>query len=335
MSSTTDQSAAGAAGATVAAGLALSPAVAEFAQDALEGLARPQKAISSKYFYDERGSALFDEITELDEYYPTRTERSILESSARSMAARLGPGCVLVEYGSGSSIKIRLLLDALESPAAYVPIDVSEEHLLRSAASIAADYPGLRVEPLVGDFTQPVTLPDSAPVAARRIAYFPGSTIGNFRPGDARTLLSGIASLVGEDGGALIGVDLEKPLSVLEPAYNDARGVTAAFNLNVLRRMNEELAADFDLSSFEHLAFYNGDGHRIEMHLVSSVQQDVRVAGTLFQFDAGETIHTEYSHKYTPQRFDELARRSGLKIVESWTDPRDWFGVFYLEAASA
>lgn len=315
--------------------LGLSPAVSEFTADALEGLAREQKSISSKYFYDERGSALFDDITELEEYYPTRTERSILEVNARAMAARLGPDCVVVEYGSGSSIKTRLLLDALESPAAYVPIDVSEEHLLRAAAGIAVDYPGLRVEPVVADFMQPIKLPDSLPQSARRIAYFPGSTIGNFLPGDARTLLSGMAALAGEQGGALIGVDLEKSLSVLEPAYNDARGVTAAFNLNVLARMNEELGADFDLSAFEHLAFYSEVDHRIEMHLVSTAAQNVTVAGTTFQFAAGETIHTEYSHKYTPQRFDELARLAGLKIVEAWTDPREWFGVFYLEAASA
>ncbi len=315
--------------------LRLSPAVAEFATDVLEGLAREHKAIPSKYFYDERGSALFDEITELAEYYPTRTERSILEVDARAMAARLGPGCVLVEYGSGSSVKTRLLLDALESPAAYVPIDVSEEHLLRAAAGIAGDYPGLRVEPVVGDFMQPIELPSSLPATARRIAYFPGSTIGNFVPGEARRLLAGMASLAGADGGALIGVDLEKPLSVLEPAYNDARGVTAAFNLNVLRRINEELDGDFDLESFEHLAFYSEVDHRIEMHLVSTVAQEVTVAGSTFHFTAGETIHTEHSHKYTRARFEELARLGGLTIVEGWTDPREWFGVFYLEPASA
>ncbi len=317
------------------ADLDLSPAATEFARDVLAGLALDQKAIPPKYFYDERGSALFDDITALEEYYPTRTERLILETNARSMAARLGTDCVLVEYGSGSSVKTRLLLDALDSPAAYVPIDVSEEHLLRAAAGIAADYPGLRVQPVVADFTQPIVLPASLPANARRIAYFPGSTIGNFLPSDARTLLAGMATLAGEEGGALIGVDLEKPLSVLEPAYNDARGVTAEFNLNVLRRANEELGADFDLSSFEHLAFYNGEARRIEMHLVSTVSQEVTVAGTTFSFAASETIHTEYSHKYTPERFDDLARLAGLKIVESWTDPRQWFGVFYLEAASA
>ena len=320
---------------TTRAGLDRSTALTEFGRDVLEGLSREQKAIPSKYFYDERGSALFDEITELEEYYPTRTERSILERHAGAMAERLGPNCVVVEYGSGSSVKIRLLLDALESPAGYVPIDVSEEHLLRSAASIAADYPALRVEPLVGDFTQAVTLPTSIAAGARRVAYFPGSTIGNFVPGDARALLAGIASLVGEQGGALIGVDLEKPLSVLEPAYNDARGVTAAFNLNVLRRMNEELDGDFDLGSFEHLAFYNSVDHRIEMHLVSTVAQEVTVAGRRFRFAAGETLHTEHSHKYTAERFDELARLAGLRVVDRWTDAREWFAVFFLEAASA
>lgn len=322
---------------TVPAGLGLrfAGAASEFAADVLAGLARPQKAISSKYFYDQRGSALFDDITALEEYYPTRTERSILEVDARAMAARLGPDCVLIEYGSGSSIKTRLLLDALESPAAYVPIDVSAEHLLRAAAGIVADYPRLRVDPVVGDFMQPIELPESLPPHARRIAYFPGSTIGNFLPADARTLLAGMAALAGEDGGALIGVDLEKPLSVLEPAYNDAKGVTAEFNLNLLRRINEELGADFDLDGFEHLAFYSEVDHRIEMHLVSTVAQQVTVAGHRFDFTAGETIHTEYSHKYTRSRFAELARLAGLEIVEVWTDPRAWFGVFYLEVASA
>lgn len=313
----------------------LSPATAEFARDVIAGLTADQKWISSKYFYDAHGSALFDAITELDEYYPTRTEVSIVEASASSMAECIGRDAVVVEYGSGSSTKIRLLLDAIETPAAYVPIDVSREHLLRSAASIAADYPGLRVEPLVGDFTQPVTLPDSVPHGARRIAYFPGSTIGNFLPGDARALLAGIAELIGKDGGLLIGVDLEKPLPVLEAAYNDALGVTADFNLNVLHRMNTELGADINVDAFKHCAFYNETDRRIEMHLVSSIAQEICVAGTPFHFEAGETIHTENSHKYTPERFDALARLAGLKLVETWTDPQGWFGVFYLEAANA
>ena len=321
--------------AEVAASVA-AEAHSEFAEDADRGLSAPQKWLPSKYFYDEHGSALFDAITELEEYYPTRTELLILQRHAPAMARNLGPDCALVEYGSGSSRKIRLLLDALdglEGAATYVPIDISGEHLLRSAEAVALDYPRLRVEPVVADFTQPVDLPSSIADSIRRIVYFPGSTIGNLVPTEAETLLRGIVDLVGPEGGALIGVDLEKPHEVIEAAYNDAAGVTAEFNLNMLRRMNRELDADFDIGAFEHCAYFNDEQHRIEMHLVSQRVQQVRVADRQFTFEAGETIRTEYSHKYTPERFEALARQAGLAVREHWTDDRRWFGVFYLEVA--
>ena len=319
--------------AEVAAGVA-AEAHSEFAEDADRGLSALQKWLPSKYFYDEHGSALFDAITELEEYYPTRTELLILQRHAPAMARSLGPDCALVEYGSGSSRKIRLLLDALdglEGAATYVPIDISGEHLLRSAEAVALDYPRLRVEPVVADFTQPVDLPSSIADSIRRIVYFPGSTIGNLVPTEAETLLRGIVDLVGPEGGALISVDLEKPHEVIEAAYNDAAGVTAEFNLNMLRRMNRELDADFDIAAFEHRAYFNDEQHRIEMHLVSQRVQQVRVADRQFTFEAGETIRTEYSHKYTPERFEALARQAGLAVREQWTDDRRWFGVFYLE----
>lgn len=305
--------------------------VAEFERDAIAGLSATPKGISSKYFYDEHGSRLFDAITELAEYYPTRTELSILRDHASPMARAIGRDCALIEYGSGSSLKIRLLLDRLEGAVTYAPIDISGDHLLRSAAGVAADYPGVRVEPIVGDFTEPVPLPEMVTGCSRRVVYFPGSTIGNLVPRDAEALLRGIRETVGAEGGALIGVDLEKPREVLHRAYNDARGVTAEFNLNVLRRMNEELDADFELARFAHRAFYNEAEHRVEMHLESLEAQDVCVAGRPFRFAAGETLRTEYSHKYTRERFDALAARAGLRIVEGWTDRRGWFGVFYLE----
>ena len=308
----------------------------EFADDAHRGLSAPQKWLPPKYFYDEHGSALFDAITELEEYYPTRTELLILQRHAPAMARSLGPDCALIEYGSGSSRKIRLLLDALdalEGAATYVPIDISGEHLLRSAEAVALDYPRLHVEPVVADFTQRVELPSSIADSARRIVYFPGSTIGNLVPDEAQSLLRGIVDLVGPAGGALIGVDLEKPHELIEAAYNDPAGVTAEFNLNMLRRINRELDADFDIGAFEHRAYFNAEQHRIEMHLVSRRVQQVRVAGRQFTFEVGETIRTEYSHKYTPARFAALAQQAGLVVREQWTDDREWFGVFYLELA--
>jgi L-histidine N-alpha-methyltransferase len=299
-----------------------------FLADVLAGLSLPQKRLPSKYFYDAAGSQLFDRITELDEYYLTRTELAIMRAHAASMAERCGPDCLLIEFGAGSAVKARLLLDRLDRPAGYVPVDVSGDHLRAASGELAADYPGLNVYPLVADFTRPFKPP---PVAAgRRVVYFPGSTIGNFDPADADALLSRIARLVGPGGGLLLGVDLRKDAAVLEPAYNDARGVTAAFNRNLLVRINRELGADFDPAAFRHAARFDADRSRVEMHLVSEEEQLVRVGGRGFAFRAGESIHTENSYKYDPAELARRAAACGLRVDEAWTDERRYFAVLYL-----
>ena len=304
----------------------LSPERERFLSDVLEGLTRSAKTLPCKYFYDARGSALFDRICTLPEYYPTRTELAILRRHAGAMAAAIGPRCLLVEYGSGSSTKTRLLLDRLADPAAYVPVDISREHLLQSAAALAAHYPRLRVIPVCADFTRPFALPD-VPDAARAVGYFPGSTIGNFAPADARKFLADVAEQCGPGGALLIGVDLTKPRSVLEPAYDDARGVTAEFNRNLLRRANRELGADFDLAAFDHRAFWNASLGRVEMHLVSRRDQVVRIAGQAIPFAKGESIHTENSHKYELAGFAALAAAAGFTVERVWTDDAELFSV--------
>jgi L-histidine N-alpha-methyltransferase len=297
----------------------------------LAGLARPQKRLPAKYFYDAAGSRLFDRICELPEYYPTRTELGILRRHAPAMAERCGPDCLLVELGAGSLTKVRLLLDHLERPAGYVPVDVSGEYLRAAAVPLAEDYPTLNVVPVVADFTRPFALP-SVP-AARRVAFFPGSTIGNFEPGPAQDFLRRAHDLLGAGGAVLLGVDLRKPKAILDLAYNDPEGYTAQFNLNLLLRLNRELGAQFDLSAFAHRAFYNEAASRIEMHLVSRRAQSVRVAGQLVQFAADETIHTENSYKYTSEQVQQMARAAGFDGVRAWTDPLGWFGVFLLSGA--
>ena len=309
---------------------ASSAAQREFLMDLLAGLHARPRTIPSKYFYDERGSALFEQICELPEYYLTRTELAILRASADEIAELLGPRCLLIEYGSGSSTKVRLLLDRLEAPAGYVPIDVSGEHLRALAASIAGDYPALRVMPLVADFTGPLELPPH-PAAARCVVSFPGSTIGNLTPDKACELLAGIATLVGSDGAALIGVDLANPRSILEPAYDDAAGITAEFNRNVLWHANRALGSDFDPSCYAHRAIVDEAEGRVEMHLESLRPQVVTVAGERFAIDEGERIRTEYSHKYSVERFSELARSAGLTVVRTWTDEARLVAVHYLE----
>jgi dimethylhistidine N-methyltransferase len=302
-----------------------------FLADVLAGLSHYPKWLSARYFYDAVGSRLFDRITELDEYYLTRTELAIMRAHAPTMTGRCGPQCLLVELGAGSLVKVRLLLDRLDRPAGYVPVDVSGAHLQAAAGELAADYPGLDVYPLVADFTRPFELP---PVpAARRVVYFPGSTIGNFDPPEADALLRRVARLVGPGGGMLLGIDLRKDPRVLEAAYNDVRGVTAAFNRNLLERANRELGADFDLSTFRHRAFYNRGQSRIEMHLVSTANQHVRVHERTFAFRAGESIHTENSYKYDPAEFARRAAACGLHAVETWTDANRYFAVMYLTAA--
>jgi dimethylhistidine N-methyltransferase len=302
-----------------------------FRRDVLHGLRQPRKTLPCKYFYDAEGSKLFDQICALREYYPTRTELGILRAHAGEMAGALGPGVLLIEYGSGSSVKTRLLLDRLENPAAYVPVDISREHLLETALSLRLDYPSLAVLPVCADFAAPFALPRTPP-AARRAVYFPGSTIGNFSEPAAITLLAGVGRRVGPGGALLVGVDLKKDARELERAYDDARGVTAAFNLNLLARMNRELDADFDLRRFRHRAVWVEEASRVEMHLVSELEQTVQVDGAGFRFARGESICTEHSHKYTLDGFARLARRAGLAVRRVWTDRRARFSVQYLEA---
>lgn len=300
---------------------------AEFLADALAGLRSPRKELPCKYFYDAAGSRLFDQICDTPEYYPTRTELAIVRAHAGEMGALVGPNAVVIEYGSGSSVKTRYLLRHVPRPTAYVPVDISAEHLYHAAADLARRFPEVEVKPVAADFTKPFELPSFASEVARRVVYFPGSTIGNFAPAAAAALLRGIAGLCGRGGGLLIGFDRKKDPTVLEAAYNDAAGVTAAFNLNLLARMNRELGADFDVSAFRHRACYNSFAGRVEMHLVSLRDQTVRLAGNVISFAAGETIHTENSHKYAPDEFAALAARAGFRPVTAWADPAGYFGV--------
>ena len=301
-----------------------------FFQDIMAGLRRPQKSLPCKYFYDERGSQLFDAICELDEYYPTRTETGILQSCVSEIGERLGDGCRLVEYGSGSSTKTRILLGGVPGVTTYVPVDISRDHLHTTACRLSCDYPNLTVMPVCADYTRPFSLPPVTQRVASTAVFFPGSTIGNFDPHEAREFLEGIAALVGPGGGLLIGVDLKKDPAVLHAAYNDARGVTAEFNLNVLRNVNNTLDADFDLNGFRHHAFYNQDLGRIEMHLVSERDQTVTIGGEHVRFRTVETIHTECSYKYSLTQFAALASNAGYTVEQVWTDPQELFSVQWL-----
>ncbi len=311
--------------------LDFAPETAGFLEEAIDGLTQDPKTLPCKFFYDARGSALFDQICELDEYYPTRTEMGIMQAHARDMSALLGTECRLVEYGSGSSLKTRVLLDNAQSLAAYVPMDISREHLLRTAEGLARAYPHVPILPVCADYTQPFDLPEGR--ESRTVVYFPGSTIGNFPPMQAREFLARIAQVCGQGGGLLIGVDLKKSPAVLEPAYNDRDGVTAAFNLNLLTRMNREIGADFDLTQFAHHAFYNTLHGRIEMHLVSLCAQTVTVSRERVAFRAGERIHTESSYKYALDEFACLAESAGLTVRQVWTDDNQMFSVQYLTVA--
>lgn len=302
-----------------------------FLADVLEGLSRPAKRLPSKYFYDARGSRLFEAICDTPEYYLTRAEIEILDAHAMEMAAVVGPRRIIVEYGSGASIKTRLLLDHLDA-LAYVPVDVSREPLLEAAAAIAAEYPKLKVLPLHADFTRPFSLPIGA--LGRSVVYFPGSTIGNFEPGEAGALLRHIARAPGCEG-AIIGVDLVKSKAVLEAAYNDRDLVTAAFNLNLLHRINSELDGEFQPGRFSHRAIFNEAASRIEMHLVSKIDQVMRVGGRSFSFRAGESILTELSHKYTLDGFSDMASSAGLTLTQAWTDDAARFAVVHLVRRAA
>ncbi len=306
------------------------PESGDFQSDVLTGLAQPQKQVPAKYFYDQEGSRLFDEICRLDEYYPTRTEIGILTKAAPEIGALVPRRATVIEFGAGSVEKIRLLMDALGEPRRYVPIDISREHLLDNAESFAADFPDLSVAAVCADFTQRVDLADVVP-REDRVGFFPGSTIGNFTPEAARLFLAEIAATLGAGGVLIIGVDLVKAPAVLEAAYDDHQNVTARFNLNLLRRINRDLDADFDLTAFRHRAIFNADKSRVEMHLESLADQTVIVAGERFAFKNGETIHTENSYKYTIEAFQALADEAGFDAERVWTDAEALFSVHALK----
>ena len=310
---------------------AASAARRDFETALREGLRREPRQIAPKYFYDQRGSALFDLICELPEYYPTRTEFAILRRHAGEMAECIGAQAELVEFGAGSLQKIRLLLGALREPARLVAIDISAEHLQAEAQRLAAEHPGLRVLPLAGDFSGELQLPAPLAGAARRVGFFPGSSIGNFTPAEALQFLRRCAGWLA-GGGLLVGVDLVKDPALLHAAYNDSAGVTAAFNLNLLARANHELGANFELAAFQHYAFYAPREQRIEMHLLSARAQTVQVGGERFDFAEGQTLHTENSCKYTVAGFQALARAAGLQPQAVWTDAQRLFSVHWLAA---
>jgi dimethylhistidine N-methyltransferase len=302
-----------------------------FASDVIDDLAQYPKRLSPKYFYDAAGSELFEQITRLPEYYPTRTELAILRDRGSAISAIIPGGAALVEFGAGATTKVRLLLNQCAF-GAYVPVDISGDFLRAQAASLRKDFPDLGVYPVAADFTAPFALPDAV-AAMPKVGFFPGSTLGNFEPHEASAFLRSARGILGQGAQIVIGVDLEKDERVLYRAYNDGAGVTARFNLNVLGRINRELGGDFDLSAFTHRAIYNRDRHRIEMHLISSKTQTVRVLGRSFSFRPGETIHTESSYKYSLERFTALARGSGWTLRHSWTDAASMFSVHALAAS--
>lgn len=297
--------------------------------EVLRGLTGEPKTLPPKLFYDKAGARLFEAICELPEYYLTRTELKILRERAGEISDRCGERVALIEYGSGAGVKVRLLLDVLRSPAAYVPVDISMEQLATVAAERAHQYPDLRVAPVHADYTSRFSLP-SLPPDARRVAFFPGSTIGNLHPAEATAFLHRIRSTIGPNGALILGVDRRKDERVLLPAYNDAAGVTAAFNLNVLTRLNRELGANFDVSTFRHFAIFNDIASRIEMHLESTIAQRVCVGGASIEFERGETILTECSYKYDLPFLEAVVKPAGFEIEELWTDEREWFWVGFL-----
>jgi dimethylhistidine N-methyltransferase len=306
------------------------PADDALLREVIAGLRAVPKTLPPKLFYDAAGAALFEEICRLDEYYLTRTELSILRACVGELAELAGPRCMLVEYGSGAGEKIRLLLETLRDPSAYVPIDISGEQLARVAAELRSLYPDVAVTPMCADYTRHVHLP-AAPWGMRRVAFFPGSTIGNFHPAEAAAFLSRVRRAIGPSGGLILGVDRRKDHHTLDAAYNDRRGVTAEFNLNLLRRLNREVDADFDLGAFRHRAFFNAEASRIEMHLEALRDQIVRVSDNHFWFVRGETIWTESSYKYDDDGFATLVAAAGFRLVKRWTDARDWFWIAFLE----
>ncbi|MGH1343654.1 MAG: L-histidine N(alpha)-methyltransferase [Nannocystales bacterium] len=310
----------------------LEPTAADMTTQVVRGLSKPQKTMPSAFFYDEPGSALFDEICRVPEYYPTRTELAIMEASLPEMAQAIGPEALVIEYGSGTGLKTRQLLSALERPVGYVPVEISREFLMTSANALQAEFNDLEVLPVCADFTEPFEVPQPSKPARRRALYFPGSTIGNFRPEFATKLLRQMREEVGSGGCGLLGVDLVKGTQSLEAAYNDAAGVTAKFNLNMLRRANDELGANFDLDAFRHRAVWVKERSAIEMRLYARRPTSVNLVGNRFTFAEGEWIHTEDSHKYTLEAFAALAQEAGFDVDRVWTDDKNLFSVQYLLA---
>ena len=304
-----------------------------FLAEVLSGLRKPQKELPSKYFYDERGSHLFERICSLDEYYIPHTEETIMQAHIAEMVEFIGPQVLLIEYGSGDCKKARFLLEHLDDPVAYVPIDISTEQLMRVTKELASDYPALEVLPVCADYSSSFKIPDTTREFNRTVVYFPGSTISNFDPIPAKHFLERVAQVCGRGGTLLIGVDLKKDPAVLHSAYNDRQGVTAAFNLNLLHRINRELGSDFQVDSFKHYAFYNPKEGRIEMHLLSLREQSVHIDNTTINFTLGETIWTESSYKYNLDEFEEIAATAGFRVQHAWTDRQQWFSVQYLVTA--
>jgi dimethylhistidine N-methyltransferase len=311
------------------AATASQPVLGDLAEAVLAGLARSPKSIPSRFFYDAEGSELFERITELEEYYPTNAEIALLREHGAEMAELAGPGVSLVEFGSGSSRKTDLLIEALDDLACYVPIDISDAALAGAATRLRRRFPDLRVLPVHGDFSTALRLPNAARTQ-KNLGFFPGSTIGNLTRTEAAVFLAGCRALLGANGAFLVGVDLKKDTGILLPAYNDAQGITAAFNLNLLRRINRELGGSFDLDGFAHEAIYNEAEGRIEMHLRSLGKARVRVLDRTFDFAEGETIHTENSHKYSVEEFQALARSAGWRPVRAWTGPAGLFSLHFL-----
>ena len=301
--------------------------ITESLDEILLGLSLNKKMISPKYFYDELGSNLFDEITKQPEYYLTRTEMEIFRCYTAEIVEQVGKDCLLIEYGSGNSQKIRVLLESLR-PLAYAPLDISNEYLTSSVKELAKEYPWLHIHAICLDFTDGFDLPFS--LNARRVGFFPGSSIGNFSRGEAAKFLKRARHLVGDDGGMLIGVDLKKDAEILNKAYNDVQGVTRAFNLNVLKHLNKKFKADFDVNNFEHLAEYQPENGCVAMFLRSLVDQKVKISGKEISFGSGEQIHTEDSHKYSLEEFIGMASDSGFRHHKVWTDIKGWFGIFYI-----
>jgi L-histidine Nalpha-methyltransferase len=303
----------------------------DFAADVRRGLTQTPKRIASKYFYDARGSELFEQICEQPEYYLTRTELAILQHNIVDIAEAIGPRALLVEYGSGAGIKTRLLLDAMQEPVGYVPVEISPSALNASVESLAEAFPDVDMLPVTADFTRPVDLPSPEQASRRTVVFFPGSTLGNFEQREAISLLRTMCIEMGRNGAAIVGIDLKKDTHLLEAAYNDAAGVTRDFTLNLLTRINRELGADFDLGKFRHRAHYNALAGRIETHIVSKADQVVRIGNQRFGFGQEEAMLVEYSCKYSQDDFASMAAKAGLRVVRTWTDPQHWFAVQMLE----